>query len=67
MTTRGAPLSLGYVSLIGIALIAPVSAFVAPYGARMAHRLPKRKLEVAFGVFLLLVSARFLWSIVAST
>jgi uncharacterized protein len=58
------PLSLGYVSLIGIALIAPVSAFVAPYGARMAHRLPKRKLEVAFGIFLLLVSARFLWSIV---
>ncbi len=58
------PLSLGYVSLIGIALIAPVSALVAPYGARMAHRMPKRKLEVAFGLFLLLVSARFLWSIV---
>jgi uncharacterized membrane protein YfcA len=57
------PLSLGYVSLIGLLLIAPTSALVAPYGARLAHRLPKRKLEVAFGVFLLLVSARFLWSL----
>jgi uncharacterized membrane protein YfcA len=58
------PLSIGYVSLIGLILIAPTSAFFAPYGARLAHRLPKRTLEVAFGVFLLLVSARFLWSIV---
>jgi uncharacterized membrane protein YfcA len=59
------PLSVGFVSLIGLLLIAPTSAFVAPYGARLAHRMPKRKLEIAFGVFLLLVSARFLWSLVA--
>jgi uncharacterized protein len=59
------PLSIGFVSLIGLLLIAPTSAFVAPYGARLAHRLPKRKLEVAFGIFLVLVSLRFLWSIVA--
>ncbi len=59
------PLSIGYVSLIGLLLIAPTSAFVAPFGARLAHRMPKRKLELAFGVFLLLVSLRFLWSIVA--
>ncbi len=59
------PLSIGYVSLIGLLLIAPTSAFVAPYGARLAHRMPKRKLELAFGIFLVLVSLRFLWSIVA--
>ncbi len=58
------PLSIGFVSLIGLLLIAPTSAFVAPYGARLAHRLPKRKLEVAFGIFLVLVCLRFLWSIV---
>ncbi len=28
------PLSIGYVSLIGLALMGPVSAFFAPYGAR---------------------------------
>jgi len=59
------PFSIGYVSLIGLVLIAPLSTFFAPFGARLAHRLPRRKLEIAFGVFLLVVSARFLVSIVA--
>lgn len=58
------PLSLGFVSLLGFALIAPTSTLVAPIGARLAHSMPKRRLEIAFGVFLLLVSARFLWGFV---
>jgi uncharacterized membrane protein YfcA len=58
-------LSIGFVSLIGLLLIAPTSAFFAPYGARLAHRLPKRKLEIGFGVFMVVVSLRFLWSIIA--
>jgi uncharacterized protein len=57
------PFSVGYVSLMGLLLVAPVSAFAAPYGARLAHRLPKRTLEIAFGLFLLIVSLRFLWGI----
>jgi uncharacterized protein len=58
------PLSLGFVSLIGVALMAPVSSFVAIFGVRAAHALPKRQLEIAFGVFLLLVSIRFVISLV---
>ncbi len=54
------PLSLGFVSLIGVVLIAPLSSWIAPLGARLAHRLPRRRLEVAFGVFLLVVASRFL-------
>jgi len=57
------PLSIGFVSLIGFFLIAPTSALVAPYGARLAHRMPKRQLEVAFGLFLVVVSLRFVWSL----
>src|SRR5271169_3102349 len=57
------PLSLGFVSLIGVAIMAPVSSFAAPYGARLAHRLSRRTLEIAFSVFLLLISARFLISL----
>ena len=57
------PLSLGFVSLIGFALMAPVSSFTAPYGARLAHALSKRRLEIAFGCFLLIVCARFLASL----
>jgi uncharacterized protein len=59
------PLSLGFVSLIGFALMAPVSSLTAPYGARLAHALSKRRLEIAFGCFLLTVCVRFLVSLVA--
>jgi uncharacterized membrane protein YfcA len=57
------PLSLGFVSLIGLVLVAPLSSIAAPYGARMAHRLSKRQLEIAFGVFLILASLRFIASL----
>jgi uncharacterized membrane protein YfcA len=53
------PLSLGFVSLIGLAVTAPIASYVAPYGAHLAHRLSRRTLEIAFGCFLLLVSLRF--------
>ena len=59
------PLSLGFVSLIGFALMAPVSSLTAPYGARLAHALSKRRLEIAFGCFLLTVCVRFVVSLVA--
>jgi uncharacterized membrane protein YfcA len=58
------PFSLGFVSLIGLVVMAPVSSLTAPYGARLAHRLSRRTLEIAFSCFLLLVSARFLVSLV---
>jgi uncharacterized protein len=58
------PLALGYISLLGFLFIVPTSAWLAPVGARLAHRLSKRRLEVAFGIFLVLVCARFFASLV---
>ncbi len=58
------PLSIGYVSLIGVAIMAPVSSLTASYGALLAHKLSKRQLEVGFGLFLLVVSARFIATLV---
>jgi len=57
------PFSLGFVSLIGLVLMAPVSSLAAPYGAQLAHRLSRRSLEIAFSSFLILVSLRFLVSL----
>lgn len=59
------PYSLGYVSL-GALLIMPLSISIAPYGVRLAHAIPKRKLELAFAAFIACVVARFLWSLLAS-
>ena len=54
------PLSIGFVSLIGFVMMAPVSSYTATYGVRLAHWLPKRKLEIAFGIFVYLVGLRLL-------
>ena len=58
------PLSVGYVSLVGLVLMAPVSSYTTGYGVRLAHRLPRRKLEIAFGAFLILVALRFAASMI---
>jgi uncharacterized protein len=58
------PFSIGYVSLIGMILLIPTSILAAPMGVTVAHRLSKRKLETAFGIFLLLVCLRFLVGVV---
>jgi uncharacterized membrane protein YfcA len=57
------PFALGYISLAGVALVTPLSALIAPVGVRMAHALSRRQLEIAFGLFLLVVSLRFLVSL----
>ncbi|MDH4107072.1 MAG: sulfite exporter TauE/SafE family protein [Gammaproteobacteria bacterium] len=52
------PGSVGYVNLVGFALIAPTTVLAAPLGAAIAHRLTARQLAVMFGLFLLLMSVR---------
>jgi len=53
--------SLGFVSLPGMACIAPMTVLAAPLGARLAHRLSARQLNFAFGLFLVLVATRMLY------
>jgi uncharacterized membrane protein YfcA len=61
------PLSIGFVSVIGVVLIAPISSYIAPFGARLAHALPRRRLEIGFGLFLLIASMRFVASLVTQS
>jgi uncharacterized membrane protein YfcA len=55
------PGSLGYVNLIGLLLIAPVTVVTAPVGASIAHRLSRRQLSLLFGFFLMVVATRMLY------
>jgi uncharacterized membrane protein YfcA len=59
--------SLGYVNLLGAALILPASLALAPVGVRIAHGISKRTLEIAFAVFLYIVVLRFLASLLGLT
>lgn len=57
------PFAVGYISLIGAILVMPTSLLVAPLGVKVAHLLSKRQLEVAFGLYLVTVSMRFVISL----
>jgi uncharacterized membrane protein YfcA len=52
--------SIGFVNLIGFALIAPTTVLAAPLGARLAHAMNRRHLTLFFGVFLLIVAVRMI-------
>jgi uncharacterized membrane protein YfcA len=62
---RVPPFSLGYVSLIGFALIAPTSILATPWGVKLAHTIPPLWLKRAFAVFLAVTSLRMFWSLFA--
>lgn len=52
------PGSVGYVNLVGFAVISPATFLAAPLGAAIAHRLSRRRLGLLFGLFLLTVAVR---------
>jgi uncharacterized membrane protein YfcA len=58
--------SIGYVNLLGALVVMPASVLAAPLGVRLAHGIPKRKLELAFATFLALIAVRFLVSLAVS-
>lgn len=60
------PGSLGYVSFLGAAIVTPASVLAAPLGVRLSHGVSRRKLEIAFGIFLLSVAIRFFGDLVYS-
>jgi uncharacterized membrane protein YfcA len=59
------PWTVGLVSLPCLAVVGPVAWLVAPVGARLAHSLDRRKLSMAFGVFLSVVAVRMLYRTLA--
>lgn len=53
------PLAIGYISLLGAIMVMPTSLLTAPFGAKAAHSMSKRALEIAFGVYLFIMGSRF--------
>ncbi|WP_232846629.1 sulfite exporter TauE/SafE family protein [Devosia beringensis] len=59
------PLSLGYVNLVALALVAVLAALCAPLGAALAHRLNQQTLKYVFAGFLVLVGLNMVWKVLA--
>ena len=52
--------SLGYVYLPALALVVTTSMLAAPLGARLAHRLPVKRLRMIFALLLYVFALRML-------
>jgi uncharacterized membrane protein YfcA len=52
------PLSVGYVNLLGFALIVPATMVSTGWGAALAHRINARRLRQVFALFLALTALR---------
>jgi len=57
------PMSTGFINWAAAGLTIPITLLVAPLGVGLAHALNKRQLEIAFGVFILMVALRFFVSL----
>ncbi|MCU0763669.1 MAG: sulfite exporter TauE/SafE family protein, partial [Hydrogenophaga sp.] len=55
------PLSLGYVNLLGMALIVPATMMTTGFGAKLAHSIDARRLRQVFAAFLALTSLRMFY------
>ncbi|MBW7902097.1 MAG: sulfite exporter TauE/SafE family protein [Rhodocyclaceae bacterium] len=57
------PASFGFVYLPALVLVVVVSMATAPFGARLAHRLPVATLKRVFAGVLMLLVAKMLWGV----
>ena len=54
------PYSIGYVSIVNFVLIAAFSVPLASLGAKLAHRVPQKKLKIVFSVLVLYMALKML-------
>lgn len=58
--------TVGLISVSALMAIVPTSTWMAPIGARLAHRLDRRRLTQVFGLFLCLVAVRMIFRSLSS-
>jgi uncharacterized membrane protein YfcA len=57
------PFSLGYVNLLGMALIVPATMATTGWGATLAHRIDAKRLRQVFAAFLALTALRMFYGL----
>tara|TARA_B100001996_G_scaffold188386_1_gene144176 strand:- start:233 stop:1018 length:786 start_codon:yes stop_codon:yes gene_type:complete len=55
------PLSIGFLNIPAFLIFIPITTFMARIGARTVHRIDKNKISKFFGIFLLLIAAKFFY------
>ncbi len=60
------PFSVGYVNLVAVAVIIPLTTTFAGVGVKLAHTIPHRALRLSFGLFLAITSGRMIWDLIGA-
>ena len=55
------PLSIGFLNIPAFLIFIPITTFMARVGAKTVHRIDKNKISKFFGIFLLLIAAKFFY------
>jgi uncharacterized membrane protein YfcA len=53
------PFSIGFVSIAAVLALMPTSFWTARLGARVAHHVSRRRLELCFATYLMMVCGQF--------
>ena len=54
------PLSIGFLNVPAFLIFVPITTLMARLGARTVHKIDKNKISKYFGIFLLIISTKFL-------
>ena len=54
------PLSIGFLNIPAFLIFIPITTFMARIGARTVHKIDKNMISKFFGIFLLMISIKFL-------
>ena len=54
-------LSIGFLNIPAFLIFIPITTFMARIGAKTVHRIDKKRISKYFGIFLLIISAKFLY------
>ena len=55
------PLSVGFLNIPAFLIFIPITTFMARVGAKTVHKIQKNKVSKFFGIFLLIISIKFLY------
>lgn len=58
------PYSLGFINLLAVLIIIPMTSLMAPIGAKIAHAIPEKLLRKLFAVFLGLTSFKMFYDLI---
>ncbi len=55
------PLSYGFINIPAFLIFVPITTFMARVGAKMSHKIEKKKLTKYFGYFLIIIGSKFMY------